>query len=168
MKEIVFRDLPILNEPTYRYHILPDGSMIDVFSVRYDCKVDIKTHKYLNYTDEGYDECKLPTFTDLYIKGILDKEGTCIKYNHVYYTDKEKLTLKDIDEIIGEFREKGLNITKEAILHNYKAWLNDEKSGYRDEVNGYHLSSPCGCFPLSFRACNLHEKCSDWQTTYNK
>ena len=77
--------------------------------------------------------------------------------------------LKDegkIKKIIAEFRENGFNITREAILHNYKAWRYDMKSGYRDEENNYHLFSPCGCNPLSFRATTLHKNCADWQHTY--
>lgn len=70
-----------------------------------------------------------------------------------------------IRKVIAEFKEHGFNVTKEAIYHNYYAWLADEKSGYRDEVNGYHLFTPCGCNPLSFRLSTLSEKC-DWQTTY--
>ena len=67
---------------------------------------------------------------------------------------------------LKEFKDNGLNVTKEAIMHNYQAWRFDEKSGYRDEENNYHLFSPCGCNPLSFRATTLHEKCADWQHTY--
>ena len=43
--------------------------------------------------------------------------------------------------------------------------MGDLKSGYRDEKNGYHLFTPCGCNPLSLRATSL-EKELDWQTTY--
>ena len=39
------------------------------------------------------------------------------------------------------------------------------KSGYRDEKNGYHLFTPCGCNPLSFRVSSLEPEL-DWQITY--
>jgi hypothetical protein len=64
-----------------------------------------------------------------------------------------------------EFIDNGFNITMEALRHNYEAWCCDLKSGYRDEENGYHLFSPCGCNPLSFRASELNYGCT-WQTTY--
>ena len=166
MKKITYREMPILSEPTYRFHILPDGSMVDVYDVRYDSKVDIENHKYLSSGDEGYNESELPTFNDLYANGIMKKEGTCIENEYDYTTKKWSLSKSDIESIMLEFKENGFNITKEAILHNYNAWCRDEKSGYRDEVNNYHLFSPCGCNPLSFRATTLHEKCSDWQHTY--
>lgn len=166
MKEIILREMPILSEPTYRYHILPDGSMVDVYAVRYDSKVDIVNKKYISISDDGYDECDLPTFNDLYAKGKLVKEGSCIENSYDYFTNKKLLSDEDVDSIIQEFKEHGFNITKYAILYNYSAWLVDEKSGYRDEENNYHLFSPCGCNPLSFRATTLHEKCKDWQTTY--
>lgn len=133
--------MPILSEPTFKFHILPDGSMVDVYAVRYDSKVDIKNHKYLSFYDEGYDECDFPTFNDLYQKGIMPKEGTCIEKSYDYTTKKHKLSEKEIDSIIKKFKANGLNVTKEAILHNYQAWLYDEKSGYRDEENGYHFCS---------------------------
>ena len=63
------------------------------------------------------------------------------------------------------FKSKGFNVTEKAIRHNYEAWKYDMKSGYRDEENGYHLFTPCGCNPLSFRLTTLHKPC-DWQTTY--
>ena len=166
MKKITYREMPILSEPTYRFHILPDGTMVDVYDVRYDSKVDIENHKYLSHGDEGYNESELPTFNDLYANGTMGKEGSCIENEYDYTTKKWSLSKSDIESIMLEFKENGFNITKEAILHNYNAWCRDEKSGYRDEVNNYHLFSPCGCNPLSFRATTLHEKCSDWQHTY--
>lgn len=78
----------------------------------------------------------------------------------------DKLTAVDFDSIMEEFAQEGFNVTWEALFHNYSAWLDDLKSGYRDEKNGYHLFSPCGCNPLSFRVSELRDDCSDWQTTY--
>lgn len=72
----------------------------------------------------------------------------------------------DIDKVIAEFQDNGFNVTREAIEHNYNAWRFDMKSGYRDEENGYHLFTPCGCNPLSFRCSSLEEGCEDWQITY--
>ena len=166
MKEINLKAMPILSEPTYRFHILPDGSMVDVYAVNYGCKVDIENKRYIRSYDEGYDDCDLPTFNDLYANGTMGKEGTCIENQYDYSTDKHFLSAKDIDDILREFKENGFNITKDAIKHNYRAWLCDEKSGYRDEANGYHLFSPCCCNPLSFRATTLHKQCEDWQHTY--
>ena len=80
--------------------------------------------------------------------------------------NRTKLSEKKIKSILKEFAEHGFNVTRKALMHNYEAWLYDEKSGYRDEENGYHLFSPCGCNPLSFRASSLDERCADWQTTY--
>ena len=167
MKKTTMREMPILSEKTYRFHILPDGSMVDVYAVNYGCKVDIENKLYLTEYDEGYADSTLPTFNDLYANGTMDKEGSCIE--NEYRVDlgyKRSLTESKIKKIIAEFKKNGFNITKEAILHNYDAWRYDMKSGYRDEVNNYHLFSPCGCNPLSFRATTLHEKCSDWQHTY--
>ena len=42
----------------------------------------------------------------------------------------------------------------------------DYKSGYCDDTNNYHLFTPCGCNPLSFRATSLPTQCGYWQYTY--
>ena len=74
-------------------------------------------------------------------------------------------TDKAIEGVIEEFKEHDFNVTREALLHNYEAWLMDYKSGYRDEANGYHLFTACGCNTLYFRASSL-ENDLDWQDTY--
>lgn len=168
MTKIVLRDMPLLTEASYRFHQLPDGSMVDVYAVTYDCKVDIVNKKFIRSFDNGYKDCELPTFNDLYANGTMGKEGTCIEkqYNIYFPEEKTLLTTSDIATMIKEFKDNGLNVTKEAIMHNYQAWRFDQKSGYRDEENNYHLFSPCECNPLSFRASTLHPKCEDWQQTY--
>lgn len=101
----------------------------------------------------------------------LNKENKIIEETHCYdeydidlgYPDE--LSDDDIIRIAQEFKEHGFNVTENAIWHNYTAWLVDAKSGYRDEANGYHLFSPCGCNPLSFRVTSL-DKRLDWQETY--
>ena len=79
MKTITLRNMPILSEPSYRYHIMPTGEMVDVYDVRYDSKVDIENLKFISIADEGYKDCTLPTLNELYANGTLTKEGTCIK-----------------------------------------------------------------------------------------
>lgn len=70
----------------------------------------------------------------------------------------------DVKEVIKEFKTNGFNVTEEAIIHNFEAWKSDYKSGYRDEINGYFLFSPCGCNSLRFNASELTNE--DWQMTY--
>lgn len=102
------------------------------------------------------------------IRGGLGKEVHC--YNELQYMVGDKVDEMafgaEMNSILWFFKKNGYNVTREAIKHNLAAWLCDMKSGYRDEVNGYHLFSPCGCNPLSFRLTTLHELCDDWQETY--
>ena len=70
----------------------------------------------------------------------------------------------DVNNVIREFVENGFNVTEEAIVHNWDAWKDDYKSGYKDERNGYFLFTPCGCNALRFEACELTGE--DWQHTY--
>lgn len=72
----------------------------------------------------------------------------------------------DVAAICALFKEHGFNVTAEAVEHNREAWSFDEKSGYRDEANGYHLFSPCGCNPFSVRAIELEDGTTDHLTTY--
>lgn len=166
-KVLNLKNIPILTEPTYRYHIMPNGEMVDVYDVKYDSKVDIKNLKYISITDEGYNDCTLPTINELYANGILTKEGSCIERDYqVNFRNVTNLNDADVNLIIMEFKENGFNVTEQAIRHNFDAWRYDEKSGYRDDENNYHIFSPCGCNPLSFRATTLHKQCEDWQKTY--
>ena len=73
-----------------------------------------------------------------------------------------------IRKVQAEFAQHGFNVSREAIKHNYEAWLSDQKSGYRDEDNNYHLFTPCGCNPLSFMATTLESLTRDWQDTYEE
>ena len=108
---------------------------------------------------------KYPTVNDLIYESKLIVKSLYNEYDITFNDAKAKLRDDEIDDILYRFRCNGFNVQKEAILHNYKAWKQDLKSGYRDEENGYHLFSPCGCNPLSFRATTLYKE-SDWQKTY--
>ena len=87
-------------------------------------------------------------------------------YEIYFPVAKRRLTEKDFDSIIEEFAQNGFNVTRDALQHNYVAWLSDMKSGYRDDRNNYHLFSPCGCNPISFRVSALSDDYKNWQTTY--
>lgn len=158
--------LKFIQEKSCRCFQLPNGKLVDVYSCRYDAKVDLEEETFCSCCEKEYSNIELPTFNELVDKGIV-KEVSCIE--NEYRVDlgyRPTLSDSKIKKIIAEFKKNGFNITKEAILHNYDAWRYDMKSGYRDEVNNYHLFSPCGCNPLSFRATTLHKQCEDWQTTY--
>ena len=165
------RDMPILTAPSPRYHILPDNSMVDVYAMTYDCKVDLYNKKFIAICDADYKKSTLPTINELIAMGVMSgKEGTCIEKEYEVFLPNvdrfgEELSLKDLKSIQKEFKENGFNVTLNALKHNYSCWLGDLKSGYRDEKNNYHLFTPCGCNPLSFRATSLHKLC-DWQETY--
>jgi hypothetical protein len=89
----------------------------------------------------------------------------CEYSKHVFPTN---ITLNEalFRKIQSHFQRKGYKVSIEAIAHCLTAWASDCKSGYRDEENGYHLFSPCGCNPLSLRLSTLSPECEDWQQTY--
>ena len=159
-----------LEEKSYRCFQLPNGKLVDVYSCRYDCKVDLINETFIPHSEVSeYKMSNLPTFNDLVKEGIV-KEVSCIEKTYdidLPYNRFDDININKVcNSVIKQFKKNGFNVTREAIIHNYSAWLGDMKSGYRDENNGYHLFSPCGCNPLSFRATSLHEKCADWQITY--
>jgi hypothetical protein len=164
------KKLEFIEEKEYQTLQLPNGKLVDVRYFRYNCKVDLENETCISFDEvEEYNTSNLPTFNELVKQGIVN-EVSCVEnfaINQVYKNrPKVGLTDKKITSLINKFKKNGFNVTKDAILHNYNAWLCDRKSGYRDDENEYFLFSPCGCNPLSFRATTLHTKCYDWQQTY--
>lgn len=151
----------------YQAFLLPSGKMVDVYSCRYDAKVDLENGKYIPFSnDEEYQNSELPTFNELVKSGVVSVASCVDKYDIDFPWDVRELSEDDFESIMDEFKENKFNVTMEALLHNYECWKGDLKSGFRDEKNGYHLFTPCGCNPLSFRATTLHILCDDWQITY--
>ena len=71
-----------------------------------------------------------------------------------------------VERTVAAFRGLGAEVSEEAVRHNLDAWLRDEKSGFRDEKNGVHLFSPCGCNPLRFWVSRLSDEGRGYQNTY--
>lgn len=154
MKSLVF-----INEPTSRFfRILGKGKMFDF--IPFDSKLDVERGEYLTIADNGYKRSQLPTLNDLVKRGVV---GECVPYDEcdVYVDDVANF---DADKVVDEFRANGFEVEREAIMHNFEAWCDDYKSGYRGAY--CHLFSPCGCNRLRFSATTLHKSCEDWQKTY--
>lgn len=144
---------------------LPDGRIVPVVNLENKYEMGFDTPFNLE-TGEVYDKPN-EFSTDLneqVKKGA--KEVLCYDYYDIDLGERPVMSDTQIIKICREFKDNGFNVTKEAIMHNYSAWRCDYKSGYRDEKNGYHLFSPCGCNPFSLRATSLHQSCNDWQETY--
>lgn len=155
---------------TQRGVMLNDGRIISLFDednkfyLRFDYQINLKEGVFFP-TDEHIDGC-------VSLNDLLRNDEAVMVYCYdgvdydedVYPCDKD-FTGQDIADIKAYFYEHGYNVTEEAISHQIKAWRSGMKSGYRDEKNGYHLFSPCGCNPLSIRLSTLHHLC-DWQNTY--
>lgn len=144
-----------------------DGLRMYLPTFRYDHPVDLDA--LVQYAPGENDA--LPTLNDLLKKGLVTEENDYREYE-VFpegFDDRfsaPPMTGARIRAIIDEFRKHGFNVTRDAIIHNYRAWYDDLKSEFRDEANGYHLFSPCGCNPLRLSATSLCEDLS-WQDTYS-
>lgn len=161
------------NEAMWGYQ-LNDGRIIDRTNLRYDTPFNLETGEIyegdnLQRTGKnGLPDDAPEGFTTLNNLNAqkLGHEVYCYDEYNINLGEQPQLNDKKIKEIIAEFEEAGHNVTKKAIMHNYCAWLDDFKSGYRDEKNGYHLFSPCGHNPFQLCLTTLHPLCEDWQTTY--
>lgn len=160
---------------TQRGVLLTDGRIISLFNednefyLRWDFPIDLETMTYEpRLADESKGEVSLNSLDGTVYAGEVYCYDECNYYHHIYpesFICPEQKRL-EIDHIEAFFKDNGYNVSKEAIEHNFDAWLDDMKSGYRDEAKGYHLFSPCGCNPLSMRLSTLHKLCDDWQQTY--
>lgn len=152
---------------------LTDGRIISLydkdnhFYLRFDKKIDLENGTYEEDGIVSLDDSNSTCLNNLIRHGA--REVRCYdecNYNENVYPSEFNLNDEKVKKIQKYFKEHGFNVTKDAIFHQLSSWMNDYKSGYRDEVNGYHLFSPCGCNPLSIRLSTLNKLCSDWQTTY--
>lgn len=139
-------------------------------------KLNLNDMTYVSRFDEDYDLCSFPTLQKLINSGQLKDKPffpykifelnlrTTKNYYMPRYRDYPKEC--DVKSICKRLEKHGFHVTEEAVQHNFWAWICGGKSGYRDEKNGYHLFTPCGLNPLSFRVTSLHPACEDWQITY--
>lgn len=163
------KKLEFILEKSDRCFIFPNGKIIHLFPYTYGAKIDLENETYISHdSGEEFENSTLPTINDLVEQGILI-EASCIEKEHSirFGVRKRVLTNNDIRNIIKEFAEHGLKVSRKAIMHNYECWLGDLKSGFRDDKNGTHLFTPCRHNPLQFHATSLgtHSSC-DWQETY--
>lgn len=143
--------------------------------ISYDTPINLKDGTYLEYGEwDRYAKTpKLPkgfvTINELKAKKKLLERSFTNEFQLVVRNYKNlflkngKLSYARIRRI---FKRHGFDVTDKALEHNYGCWRDDLKSGFRDEENGYHLFTPCGCNPLSFTATKLNGKCDYWQKTY--
>ena len=160
---------------------LNDGRIIEILpfgntgmTIRFDTPFNLETLEigkrvaYKPFTNkEGLPDDAPDGFTTLnnLVAQKMGKQTYCYDEYEIFLGRPKTMSAHRVARICNEFKKNGLNVTPQAILHNWDAWLGDFKSGYRDKENGYHLFSPCGCNDLRFSATTLDDRL-DWQTTY--
>lgn len=174
MKNLRFIDK---KEDAQRSVTLNDGRIIALYNednklcLDFGKLIDLEHGVMFDHNEQIPDGWETTTLNDI-IAQNLGKETYCYDeidfdkdiYRNEIHSEKQENAI--INEIFNFFQEKGVNVSMDAIIHNFYAWIADFKSGYRDNENGYHLFSPCGCNPLSMRYTTLNKLCEDWQTTY--
>ena len=131
--------------------------------INYESRINLDNKTYCKYSNNS----AFPTINEL----VRTKEIEEHRYAQEYCVNVEdrfvgKLTKEQLNDIVEKFQKHGFNVTKQAIIHNYAAYMGGMKSGYLDKENGYHLFTPCSLNPLSFRACQVNKHFEEWQTTY--
>ncbi len=154
-------------QPTDSHWFVIDGR--DCFIPwNWEVKVNLTAMQYITPWGDGKEEwtqSDWPTLNEMKAAGMDVKLGHPYQEYDIDFPERfRRLTPKKAREVVAEFAEHGFHVTLDAVMHNYAAWKADFKSGYRGE--DFHLFTPCGCNPLSFRATTLHPSCEDWQTTY--
>lgn len=155
------------------YFFTPDYKTVfplDISAINYESRIDLSNGMFYEEGEvsdcptlhELLDSGKLMTSPYVYYYTIKSKKYT----NSITKKIPDMLSEKEIKTFIDEFKEHGINVTEKAIKHNYAAWKEDVDSGYRDEENQYHLSTPCGCYPLTFNAVRLDDLYKKSQKTF--
>lgn len=154
----------LLNSGTY--FIRTADNMEMYLPLLFDCTIDLE--HLIMYTPN--ENATFPTLSEILGRGLVQEKkiyqfydvcpsGFEDRFSRIAFTEGR------IRSIIADFKEHGFNVSRKALIHNYDAWRNDLKSGFRDDDGGYHLFSPCGCNPLQFRASSLNDYLG-WQDTY--
>ena len=126
----------------------------------YRTKIDLDARTYAEY-EENPDQ-NLPTLYELVASGKLIKKMYVEECTLNTFKMPAKPSYKKWMEY---FKERGFEVSREALKHNYNAWFMGSKSGYLDEDNNYFLFTPCWPNELQFHATRL-DKHFDWQETY--
>lgn len=104
-----------------------------------------------------------PTTQELEVCGLLTKKSAWDEYEISYKEGTEDRY--DEKAVQKELADNGFNVSLEAIRHNYDAWCDGFKSGYRDTE--CHVFTPAGHInPLRFTVSKLHPFAESWQKTY--
>lgn len=147
-----------------RYFVKAQTGEAMYLPIWYGHRLDLDKMIITESREEIEKRTDLPDLNELVKKGYV-LEATIFREHEVFCGFVRSFGPKRIAKVLAEFREHGFDVTEEALLYCYEAWKHDFKSGFRDEAHGYHLFTPCGCNPLTFRASSL-EKGLDWQKTY--
>lgn len=132
------------------------------YSLSYDTLFDLQEEKILN--PMNIEDYKVATRNGITISTLLHNGLGEVMFG-VYSISPKNTDKPDFKAIIDEFAKAKFKVSEEGLIHNYKAWCADMKSGYRDEENGVFIFTPCGCNPLDFSVEYLIDDC-DYQTTY--
>ena len=85
-----------IKEKTHRCFQFPNGKLVDVFSCKYGCKVDLLNDSYIPYENskEEFKSSRLPTIEELILNGSV-KVVSCIEKEYsINFPSKVKILYK--------------------------------------------------------------------------
>ena len=165
------RKAGVLSSGVY-FRVKETGEPVYIKNI-YDSRVDLQGRRV--FLPGEHAGLEYPTVNNLLADGVLEEQTVyhetdvvLEEFHSCREADEHALpfTGEHVREVIRRFAEAGFKVSRQAIIHNFKAWYADLKSGYRDDKGGYYLATPCGCNPLSFWATSLEEETKAWQQTY--
>ena len=148
-----------------RYFSTPDNKIsfpLNLKNITYLSEIDLDNGLYKEFDEKSKES--YPTLEDLVNSGKLIEKN---------YVETAELWTNSYSKKphyrkwLNFFKEKGFNVTRKALEHNFELWKIGFKCGFRDDENNYFIFTPSGINPLSFRATRLDEHFEDWQKTYS-
>lgn len=142
------------------FRIVETGECLYGLAFHWDAKIDLADRTYITrYDKREHAGSTLPSINELVANGTLELID---EIEELDITDDD-VNLLDFDAVVAYAKERGFNVEREALVHNFRCWKMDYKSGYRGKE--CHVFTPCGCNPLSYGISKLDDRV-DWQTTY--
>lgn len=142
------------------FRIVETGECLYGLAFHWDAKINLADKTCITRNEESeHATSTLPSINELVANGTLEL------INEIEELDitSDDVDLHDFQAVVAYAKERGFNIEREALEHNFKCWEMDYKSGYRGKE--CHVFTPCGCNPLSYGISKLDDRV-DWQTTY--
>lgn len=142
------------------FRVVKTGECLYGLAFHWDAKINLADRTCITrYEESEHAASTLPSINELVANGTLEVVNELEELD----ITGDDVDLLDFDAVVAYAKERGFNVEREALVHNFEAWQMDYKSGYRGKE--CHVFTPCRHNPLRFGISKLDDRV-DWQTTY--